>query len=106
MNNDQYDRMNPTIQELTKRLEEYVKKDYGTEAYPLSQAEANLLLYGKYSITVKDPGHFPGDSFEYEMTPQELLEQGICPCGSEDYKGCSVAGCLLYYYRELRDKNE
>lgn len=53
-------------------------------------------------ITVKDPGHFPGDSFEYEMTPEALLEQGICPCGSDDCSHCSVTGCPLYCYKELK----
>lgn len=40
----EYNRMNPELSELITRLEEYQAKDYGTEAYPLSRAEAQLIL--------------------------------------------------------------
>lgn len=40
----EYDRMSPKLSELVERLKEYQAKDYGTEAYPLSRAEAQLLL--------------------------------------------------------------
>lgn len=61
----------------------------------------------KETVTVKDPGHFPGDEFEYEMTHEELLEQEMCPCGLDkySYNGCSVNGCTLYLYEESK-KNE
>lgn len=39
-----YDRMNPNLPELISRLFSYMKKDYTTEAYPLSTAEAELLF--------------------------------------------------------------
>lgn len=42
--NDIYDRQNPDFYALIERLEDYAAKDYGTEAYPLSAAEAKLLL--------------------------------------------------------------
>lgn len=46
----QYDRMNPTLPELVARLKEYSNKDYGTEAYPLSSAEAKLLVKNKEGL--------------------------------------------------------
>lgn len=39
-----YDRMNPDFYQLLDRLEEYANIDYGADAYPLSTAEARLLL--------------------------------------------------------------
>lgn len=39
-----YDRMNPTMKELTQRLATYAETTYGQMAYQLSRAEANLLL--------------------------------------------------------------
>lgn len=42
--NEQYDRMAPTENELLQRLKEYSKIDYGTPAYALSKAEAELIL--------------------------------------------------------------
>lgn len=41
---DNYNRMNPSLDELIKRLEEYVKVSYGTNAYELSQKEAELIV--------------------------------------------------------------
>ena len=39
-----YDRTKPELKELLVRLKEYAAIDYGTEAYPLSKAEAESLL--------------------------------------------------------------
>ena len=39
-----YDRMNPTLPELLERLRVYAAITYGTPAYPLSGAEARLLI--------------------------------------------------------------
>jgi peptidoglycan hydrolase CwlO-like protein len=39
-----YNRMNPQLPELLNRLFSYKKKDYTTEAYPLSRAEAEILF--------------------------------------------------------------
>ena len=33
-----------------------------------------------------------------ELTPEQLLEQGICPCGSTDSKNCNITGCALACY--------
>lgn len=41
---DNYDRMNPDFYQLLERLDKYAEKDYGMDAYPLSSAEARLLL--------------------------------------------------------------
>ena len=41
---DSYDRMNPDYYKLLERLEIYSTKDWGVSAYPLSSAEAKLLL--------------------------------------------------------------
>lgn len=40
----EYDRMNPDIDELINRLEEYSEMTNGAEAYPLSVAEASKLI--------------------------------------------------------------
>lgn len=39
-----YDRMNPEWNELKKRLQEYSSIDYGAPAYPLSTAEAKMIV--------------------------------------------------------------
>lgn len=41
---------------------------------------------------------------DIELTEEELLEQGMCPCGNSSYEGCSVTGCALYCYQELGKK--
>lgn len=41
---DNYDRMNPDFYQLLERLDKYAERDYGMDAYPLSSAEARLLL--------------------------------------------------------------
>ena len=41
---DKYDRMKPFIWDLLDRLQAYSQVDYGTEAYPLSKAEALVIL--------------------------------------------------------------
>lgn len=47
-----YDRMNPEFKELKKRLLDYSKIDHGTEAYPLSKAEATLLVTMLISLQI------------------------------------------------------
>jgi hypothetical protein len=39
-----YCRMNPDLPALIDRLKAYASIDYGTEAYPLSKAEAALIV--------------------------------------------------------------
>lgn len=38
----------------------------------------------------------------YDLIEEELLAKGICPCGNTDYTNCSVTGCALYCYKELK----
>jgi hypothetical protein len=42
--NNDYDRVNPNLDELVNKLEVYSNIDYGKNAYPLSNAEARLVL--------------------------------------------------------------
>jgi hypothetical protein len=51
-----YDRMNPDINELLKRLENYSKVTYGKNAYELSVAEAKLIveLANEYKNIVRE----------------------------------------------------
>lgn len=39
-----YDRMNPVFEKLMSRLIKYAHIDYTTEAYPLSRAEAEMIV--------------------------------------------------------------
>jgi transcription elongation factor Elf1 len=39
------------------------------------------------------------------VSDEELLSQGLCPCGSESFNGCGVTGCALYM-RSLDQKAE
>lgn len=39
-----YDRMNPSFEKLMSRLIKYAHIDYTTEAYPLSRAEAEMIV--------------------------------------------------------------
>lgn len=38
----------------------------------------------------------------YDLTEEELLAEGICPCGNTDYTNCAVTGCALYCYEEFK----
>jgi hypothetical protein len=51
-----YDRMNPEINELLKRLEDYSKVTYGKNTYGLSTAEAKLIveLANEYKNIVRE----------------------------------------------------
>ena len=39
----------------------------------------------------------------FDALVEDLLADGICPCGSDSYEGCSVTGCPLYCQQELID---
>lgn len=43
----EYDRMNPSLEMLLKRLSEYSKITYGTRAYQLSGAESGVIVKSK-----------------------------------------------------------
>ncbi len=47
---DDYNRHAPKLAELLDRLKEYEKITYGRPAYPLSKAEASLLLDTVYRL--------------------------------------------------------
>lgn len=51
-----YDRMNPKLSDLIQRLHKYSIINYGIEAYPLSSAEAKLLV-DTIEIWCNDPYH-------------------------------------------------
>lgn len=48
----EYDRMNPD-ERLIQKLDEYSNIDYGTEAYPLSRAEAAFIIFLIGSLQAK-----------------------------------------------------
>ena len=43
---------------------------------------------------------------DFDRLEEELLASGVCPCGSDSYEGCSVTGCALYCYQELKDEKK
>lgn len=94
-----YDRMNPNLPELISRLFSYMKKDYTTEAYPLSTAEAELLFITinryeedrvlpiatlvKENAALRESLKEATESLKLAVEALESVECGECDCGKK-----------------------
>ncbi len=79
--------MNPDIKKLIKRLREYAWIDYGTEAYPLSAAEANKL------VGIAEALEYYAHPDHYTESPT-LNKPGVRPPGVLTDKGAKARRAL------------
>jgi hypothetical protein len=76
----------PSYHEMAKMMSEMDEAGFAFD----NPNEQNALAMPEESVT----------NLLEEVTAEELLKQGICPCGATSSVGCSVTGCALYCYEE------
>lgn len=89
------DNLNKLKESLAAQNKEIVAEMYGKNVAVLTET-AFHHGFDAAVTAMQEIKPEPSGANGAEITNEELLNKGMCPCGAESSLGCSVTGCPLY----------